>query len=180
MNRHLPSILGAAVVLVSFFALPDSSPAEPLRGKLLQKQSTSASRPRSPNDQIEGTIWTYKVSPTGSKSLEGRFRVEGDGVFAVDRVMKTPFQPSQLRNALGGQQSEIKLPNQPQQKRIGDLKKISGNRYRIDFFDDQPFTGMMIVWQPDRKSSHWIGDFRELNDGHYGEKWDVDLRPSED
>jgi hypothetical protein len=135
-----------------------------------------------PDDQIEGSVWSYKIeAEKGGKPVEGSFRVDGDAIYAVDRTIKVkPPSPRKIRNIIKGKEAEITLPGgDTSAKRIGDIVK-KGSKYRIDFIEEKPFTGMMHIGQKEKGSTVWVGYFREKSGSKYGKRQDVELRLKED
>lgn len=47
----------------------------------------------------------------------------------------------------------------PQQKRLGDIRSISGGRKRIDFNDPELLHGIMIIWQKKDTPDVWLGTY---------------------
>lgn len=146
--------------------------------------------PRLPDDQIEGTIWEYSGKPKGetkegekTPKLEGRFRTEGKAIMDVSREL--PIPPKEevkkvIEKVKDGELSKIKLPPAPQVKRLGEYRKISGGKLRLDFNDKESLNGIMIIWPKKETSDVWLGTYTEKLDGKTVREWIVEVRPIED
>lgn len=144
---------------------------------------------RLPNDQIEGTIWEYKATPKskaqdGEKTneLKGKFRMEGKAMFAVKkRISVKGGGPGKLLEKIkSGDEFEVGPPEGPQQKRIGEYRKLSSGKYRLDFDDKDSLHGIMIIWKKDKKSGVYIGTYKEMEGKKTTGEFVVELKPIED
>lgn len=145
---------------------------------------------RLPNDQIEGTIWEYKATPKakylkGEKTdeLKGKFRLEEDAIFDLGARLTLPEDgPKELFEKLkSGGEIELKLPGGPQQKRIGEYRKLdNGGKYRLDFDDKESLHGIMIIWKKEKTSDVWIGSYRAMDGKEVKAEYMVELKPIED
>lgn len=144
---------------------------------------------RLPDDSIEGTIWEYEGKLKGTPKegedkleLEGKFRIEGSAIFAVSGTITLPSAEEvkkTVKKVTEGKKIELKVPEGPQQNRIGEYKKISNGRYRLDFKDKESLNGIMIIWQR-KDDAVWIGSFEQKENGKTVRNWDVQLRAIED
>lgn len=145
---------------------------------------------RLPNDQIEGTIWEYSGKPKeqpkeGEKTpkLEGRFRTEKQAIMDVSRRLPIPPKDEVkkvVEKVKEGELSEVKLPAAPQVKRLGEYRKISGGKLRLDFNDKESLNGIMIIWPKKDTADVWLGSYTEKKDGKTIREWIVEVRPIED
>ena len=144
--------------------------------------------PRLPDDQIEGTIYEYKGRPEDSDpgtaaTLTGRFRIEGDAVFDTAPRITLPGRDeieSKVEAFKRGGPVEIRPPEVPQQKRLGEVRSISRGRKRIDFNDPDSLNGIMIIWPKKDSPDVWLGTYSRQEGRKTVEKWVVELRAIED
>lgn len=144
--------------------------------------------PRLPDDQIEGSIWEYSGRPEKSDAgtaptLSGRFRIEGSAVFDVSPRVRLPSRDkvkSKIDQFKRGGPIEIRPPEMPQQKRIGEYRAISNGKKRIDFNDPDTLNGIMIVWPKKDTPDVLLGTYTRKEGRKTAEKWIVELRPIED
>lgn len=175
--------------ITTLFALPANAqgPLEKIRKKA-EGGSSSDNLPRLPNDQVEGTIWEYKATPEskvrdGKKTneLKGKFRLEGKAIFAVSKRITVPKGgPKEIVSKIreGG---EIKIPEGPQQKRLGEYRELSSKgKYRLDFDDKDSLHGIMIIWKKSNKSDVWMGTYKEMDGKKTTGEYVVELKPIED
>lgn len=145
---------------------------------------------RLPDDDVEGTIFEYKCTPKKKakegeevEQLEGQFRIEGTAVFAVTGQIKLP-SPDDAKKALDslkkGKGLNLKAPGRPQQKRIGEYRKLSGKKRRFDFDDKDSLNGLMIVWKKKNTSDVWMGTFKQKEGDKVVKEYSVMVRPIED
>lgn len=175
----------ALLVAASFFAVPVLGQL-PLPA-LKQKQGNLA---RLPNDQVEGTIFEYKATPKKKSKnpddpteLEGKFRIEGKALFDVSRTVDLPSKgevKKKFESIRKGKRPSIKLPAPPQQKRIGQFRKLRSGKYRLDFDDKESLYGIMIMGKKPGTSDVWIGTFSQKEGKRTVREWIVNLRPIED
>lgn len=145
---------------------------------------------REVNDQIEGTIFEYRGTLSSdaekkadNKSLAGKFRIEGSAVLDVSPTFALPSKEEVKRLAgkvIEGKGIDLKLPAPPQQKRLGEYRKISGGKLRFDFNDKESLQGIMIIWKKKKTDDVYIGTFDEREGTKTIRKWDVEVRPIED
>ena len=100
-------------------------------GKSLVKTWAEPAFPHQTPLNIEGSIWEYTGTPKSevgktdvpSETISGRFRIEGNAVFDVRLVGVLPPRDKVRRVAeklKRGEGVELRLPEPPQQKRIGE------------------------------------------------------------
>jgi hypothetical protein len=166
-------------VLVTIASLPAQPPFQlPNQGQRL------------PDDNVEGTIFEYKCTPkkkpadgAEAELLEGQFRIEGSAVFTVNASIKLP-SPADAKRALGalkqGKAPVLKAPGRPQQKRIGEYRKLSGKKRRFDFDDEDSLNGLMIVWPKKNTRDVWMGTYKHKQSGKVVQEYSVIVRPIED
>jgi hypothetical protein len=145
---------------------------------------------REANDQIEGTIWEFKgkLETNNAKAgetpkLEGKFRLEEGAIFDTSPTFKLPTKEEVKKvvdKVAAGSGPEIKLPSAPQQKRLGEFRKLSGGKYRLDFSAEDSLNGIMIIVKKRDTKDVWIGTFDEREGKKTIRKWEVELRPIED
>lgn len=144
-------------------------------------------------DTIEGGIWEYRAklekNSDGSqtekgKEITGKFRIEGSAVFDVSPTFKLPTKKEVdkvIEKVKAGEGPELKLPSAPQQKRIGDIRTLSGGRTRIDFNDKDSLHGIMIVWKKKKSDDVFRGTYSEREGTKTVRSWEViEVRPIED
>ena len=147
--------------------------------------------PRLPDDQIEGTIWEYKgklkSKPAKDEKvpeLKGRFRTEGKAILDVSRRLALPSKDDVKRVVKSvvedGKAPEIKLPSEPQVKRLGQYRKLSSGKLRLDFDDKESLNGLMIIWPKKDTDDVWMGTYSEKDGKKTVREWLVELRPIED
>lgn len=145
---------------------------------------SQGSLPRLPNDQIEGAVWQYRATRKGAEEeLTGRFRVDEKLVFALEAEVRLPERPREgrpLQRLVEGNPATLKLPEPPQQKRIGECKTLSSGRVRIDFQPDSPLPGYVIVRPKKDAKDVWWGTYQAKKGDQPGLKWDIELRKAED
>jgi len=188
MKRSFEGALGAiccSAIVVAFLCA--SAAAQP---PFLKKRNETDNLPRRPNDQVEGTIWEYKgkikkSDKTGDKPepIKGKFRIEGTAVFDVSSRISIPSRDDargvldKIKNGTG---IELKKPAGSQQKRIGEYRKLSNGRIRIDFDDPDTLNGMMILRKKQNTRDVWFGTYDKKEDGKVVKEYEVELRPIED
>src|SRR5262249_39915519 len=114
--------------------------------------------------------------------LEGKFRLEGQAIFAVSGTIELPSADEvkkTVKKVVEGKKIELPVPGAPQQNRIGEFKKISDGRLRLDFKDKESLNGIMIIWKR-KDDAVWIGTFDQRENGKTVRNWDVELRAIED
>lgn len=185
---YLNGSIATALCLLTF--LQSVSAQNPL-ADLLGKGNAPQNLPRLPDDQIEGTIWEYKGKlkskpKEGEKipKLEGRFRTEGKAVFDISRRLPLP-KLGDVRKAVesirnGDGPPELKLPSKPQVKRLGQYRKLSGGKLRLDLDDKESLNGIMIIWRKAKTADVWMGTYAEKKGRKTIRSWLVELRPIED
>lgn len=171
-------VVGLADVAVAQLPIPVPVPAP---GGNLQ---------RLPDDQIEGTIFEYKgtfkasVSSTAEPEvLEGKFRLEGSAAFDVGGTLRAPSaaELEKVKNQiLSGKGGELRLPGKPQQKRIGQYQKTTGDKLRIEFDDKESLHGTMLLVHKKGTDDVWIGTYAEREGTKLVRTWQVQVRPIED
>ena len=145
---------------------------------------------RAPDDQIEGSIWEYKGTlekkPKEGEEvpkLEGKFRLEDAAIFDVSPTFKIPTKAEVKKvidKVAAGQGADVKLPALPQQKRIGEFRKLTGGKIRFDFNDKDSLHGLMIIWQKKKTDNVWMGTYSEREGNKVIRTWEVELRQIED
>lgn len=146
---------------------------------------------RAPDDKIEGVIFEYrgtlrpssKPADDDSKEIEGKFRLEKSAIFDVSPTIKLPSKAETdkvAQKVLSGKGGDVKLPQAPQQKRLGQYTKIGSGKLRLDFDDKESLLGTMVINRKKETDDVWIGTYTERKDGRAGRVWVVTLRPIED
>lgn len=166
--------------------------AQPPLKKLLEGDKKET-LPRLPNDQVEGTIYEYTGKPKskpkkGEKEvdpLKGKFRLEGNAIFDISKRLPIPKKDEVkkvIEKAKRGKLDELKLPAKPQQKRLGEYRKLSRGKYRLDFKDTDKdgINGIMIIWPKPKSKGVWLGTFSEKEGKKTVRSWIVELRAIED
>ncbi|MEM7457185.1 MAG: hypothetical protein AAF456_22780, partial [Planctomycetota bacterium] len=132
---------------------------------------------RRPNDQVEGTVWEYRsieykmrlepgeVAP----QIDGRIRIEGNAVF--DASPNINIAPRQERAELiqrfaRGEGVEISAPTGPEEKRIGEYRRLDNGKVRFEFNDPESLNGVMIAWPKEDAPGVWLANYYQ----HEGEK----------
>lgn len=140
--------------------------------------------PRLPNDNIEGAVWQYRATRKGSdEELTGRFRVDEQVVFDLGRDVEIPDRPRDggpLKKIIEGEGGTIRLPEEPQQKRIGECKTLSTGDVRIDFQPETPLQGYVIVRPKKDATGVWWGTYQAVAEKKNGLRWNIELRKAED
>lgn len=148
---------------------------------------------RLPDDQIEGTIYEY-VGKTKSKpkkgekeipALKGKFRLEGKAIFDISKRLPIPKKDEVkkvIEKAKKGELDELKLPAKPQQKRLGEYRKLSSGKLRLDFKDTDKdgMNGIMIIWPKPKTNGVWLGTYSQKQGKRTVRSWIVELRAIED
>ena len=193
--RRLPSLLTASVFKMTLAAIAVALCLVPAEHSYAQRRknlqgSTTEFRPRMPNDQIEGTVWEYHSTKyhfrledgEQARQLEGRFRVEGNAIFLDKQVVSTASREQRVaqlkRLAQGG--GEVAIPNGPEEKRIGEYRKIDGAKYRFEFHDDEGLHGILIAWPKEGSPGVWLANYYEKDGNQTTGKWSMELRGIED
>lgn len=174
-------VVGAAGTAVAQLPLP-----KPGGGS----SSSSGNLQRLPNDQVEGTVYEYKgtldktsKSQGDDQEIEGKFRLENSAIFDVSPTVKLPSQKeagNPLQKILSGKGGNVKAPEAPQQKRLGEFKKTTGSQLRLEFDDEESLFGTMMLNREKGTQDVWVGTFTERKDGRAGRIWRVKVRPIED
>ena len=180
-------IVSAVCILTQAMPAAGQNPLADLLGKGNSQQNL----PRLPDDQIEGTIWEYKGKlkskpKKGEKipKLEGKFRTEGKAIFDISRRLALP-KPGDVKKVVesirkGDDLPDLKLPSKPQVKRLGEYRKLTRGRLRLDFNDKESLNGLMIIWKKAKTADVWMGTYAEKNGKKTVRSWIVELRPIED
>lgn len=144
---------------------------------------------RLPDDNVEGSIWEYEGKLKGTPKagekeleLEGKFRLEGTAIFDVSPTLALPTTDEvkkTVKKVVDGKKVDLKLPAGPQQNRLGEYKKISGGKIRLDF-KDKEMNGIMVIWPKKGASGVWIGTFDQREGTKTVREWDVEVRQIED
>ena len=79
-----------------------------------------------------------------------------------------------------GEGVELRLPEPPQQKRIGEYKSLSKGRKRIDFNDMESLHDLMIIWPKKDSPGVWLGNYTEKEGRRTTSEWVVELREIQD
>jgi hypothetical protein len=148
---------------------------------------------RLPDDNVEGTIFEYKgalkVKPKEGEeapNLEGKFSIEDSAILDVSPTFKLPTKEDVKKltdQITQGKGADVKLPAAPQQKRLGQYRRISKGKMRLDFNDKDSLQGVMVLALQKNTSDVWIGTFTEklAKDGKKSTRiWQVEVRPIED
>jgi len=146
---------------------------------------------RLPDDNVEGMTWEYEGTIKGTpkadeKDLElaGKFRLEGTAIFDVSPSLALPTTgdvKKTVKKVIAGKKVDLKLPSGPQQNRLGEYRKISNGKYRLDFKEkDSPLNGIMIIQLKKGSSGVWIGTFDQREGTKTLRTWDVELRAIDD
>ncbi len=184
------------VKLLTIAALSILTPWQPAAAQnpladLLGKGNTQQNLPRGQDDQIEGTIWEYKGKlkskpKEGEKipKLEGKFRTEGKAIFDISRRLALP-KPGDVKKVVesirtGDGLPDLKLPSKPQVKRLGQYRKLTRGKLRLDFDDKESLNGIMIIWKKAKTADVWMGTYSEKKGKKTVRSWLVELRPIED
>ena len=115
--------------------------------------------------------------------LTGRFRVEGSAIFDVSRRFKLSPRKDVKKvvdDIRSGKGVDVKLPAAPQQKRLGQYRKLGRGRLRLDLDDKESLNGIMIIWRKKNTSDVWLGTYAEKQGTRTVRDWQVELRPIED
>lgn len=188
-----------SLIIFSLLALPlgtESFAQGPL--DQLKNSARGDTLARLPNDQIEGTIWSYRgtlekgtAAADGAKSLEGQFRTEGEAILAVSRSLKLPTR-DEVKGVVDsfrrGKPKAIPLPSGSSQQRLGEYRFLNKNKLRLDFeastdsntSDETALNGSMILRRKKDTSSVWIGDYREKEGKKTVRTWQMEVRALED
>lgn len=145
---------------------------------------------RSADDQIEGSVWEYKgtlkkkTSDSEPQTIEGKFRLEDEAIFDVSSRFKIPsrkvIKEEVVDPLIAGEGIELKLPEGPQQKRLGEFHKISNSRIRLNFDDKDSLHGIMIMVRKKKTSTVWIGTYKEQKNKRTVREYKVVLKQIED
>ncbi|MEM1061788.1 MAG: hypothetical protein AAGJ97_05595 [Planctomycetota bacterium] len=164
-----------------------AAPAQSLPG-LPNSPFGGSNGSRLPDDQVEGTVWEYKLKPTKKQDepaepRAGKFRLEDSAVFdAAVAVTLPPLEgglPGVAKKIITGEGLKIELPEAPSQKRIGQYRVLRGTsrKIRIDFDDPESLNGIMVIWPKRGTNDVWMGNYTEKGEGSQRTKYVVELRP---
>ena len=186
--KLLISTLTFAVLAVAGTCVEAQPPLERLLGG-----NKSGNLSRLPDDQIEGTIYEYVGKPKskpkkGEKEvapLKGKFRLESKAIFDISKRLPIPKKDEikkVIAKAKKGELDELKLPAKPQQKRLGEYRKLSSGKLRLDFKDTDKdgMNGLMIIWPKPKTNGVWLGTYSEKQGRKTVRSWIVELRAIED
>jgi hypothetical protein len=79
-----------------------------------------------------------------------------------------------------GEAIDLPLPEGAQQKRLGEYRKLSDGRLRLDLNDKESLNGLMILRPKKDARDVWIGTYQEKKDGKVVGEWNIEVRPIED
>jgi hypothetical protein len=145
---------------------------------------------RLPDDDVEGAVWEYRGTPKKKPKegdevaeLKGQFRIEGTAIFDASPRIKLPSR-GEARKVLDsirkGQAPSLKAPTAPTPKRIGEYRKLSNSKRRLDFNDEESLNGIMIIWRKKNTADVWMGTYKQRQAGKTTREWQVELRPIQD
>jgi hypothetical protein len=145
---------------------------------------------RLPDNTVEGIIFEYSgmldpatKSKGEDKPLEGRFRLEKTAIYDLSPTIKLPTKAEVEKVVDGvasGDPGKIKLPEKPQQKRLGQFQKTGQGRLRLDFDNKEAMVGTMMLFKEKGNADVWVGTFTERINGAAGRVWKIKARPVED
>ena len=150
----------------------------------------SSNGQRLPDNTVEGIIFEYSgtLDPATKgkgedKPLEGRFRLEKTAIYDLSPTARLPTK-AEVEKVVEGVQSgdpgKIKLPEKPQQKRLGQFQKTGAGRLRLDFDNKEAMVGTMTLFKEKGNADVWVGTFTERVDGRAARVWKIKARPVED
>jgi hypothetical protein len=175
MVRQLLPVCAVVMMLIVAPAAFAQRPVQRLRS------GDAETAPRRAKDQIEGSIYQFSATLPKSKDerLTGRFRIEGTGIFNVEKEIDRPDVRETVRKLRDGE-GPVTVPTDAREQRIGDVVSMGDNKYKLEFMDFETLPGFAIISpKPDHKGV-WTGYFQELNDGKAGKRWRIEIRASED
>ena len=186
-SLYLIRIAIAFLIGTGTFVCVDITSAQSLRKRI----QGSENRDRPPNDQVEGTIWEYKSTKYKSTlnkgeavpKLFGRFRIEGNAVFAADNKIKIPPGTDikeKLKDLAAGKDTELSLFKGLEETRIGEYKKMSNGKVRFDFNDPNGLRGVMIAWPKEDAQGVWLANYTQKEGTKTTGKWLMELRAVKD
>jgi hypothetical protein len=145
---------------------------------------------RMPDNTVEGIIFEYSgtLDPASKgkgeeKPLEGRFRLEKTAIFDLSPTMRLPTKAEVekvVESVKAGDPGKVKLPEKPQQRRLGQFQKTGSGRLRLDFDNKEVMVGTMLLFKEKGNMDVWVGTFTERTDGRAGRVWKIKARPVED
>ncbi|MEM8944484.1 MAG: hypothetical protein AAGD11_04810 [Planctomycetota bacterium] len=133
---------------------------------------------RLPNEQAKEEPQQEKVT-----DISGKFRTEGDAIFALSRRLSLPKKADvqrDIRKLRAGELEEIKLPSRSSPKRIGQYHRLRSGKLKLEFDDKESLNGMMIIKKRKKSSDVWIGEYREMEGRKLLRTWTVEVRAIED
>lgn len=152
--------------------------------------------PRRPNDNLEGTIWQYRATRKDKDKkevvIEGRLRIEENGVFEVDMPVELPGKRllGLRKDDKAAKKSDDGASEEPKRKvtvpttrgrRVGDVSKLDDGRTKLVIeAKDFPLQGILILWPKKDRPGVWMGTYQERKNDKNGEKWAIELREGED
>ena len=192
-GKYLPSGLRQygwiATLVMGLACLADTADGQRLRRAIGGDQTEHL--PRRPNDQVEGTIWEYKSTeyqmPLAEgeveETIEGRFRIEGTAVFdhkPFVEISGGEQRSETLKRLLGGEAMKLSVPSGPEQKRIGEFRKMDNGKTRFEFNDAEGLHGVMIAWPKEDANGVWLAIYYKKDGNRTVGKWAMELRAVED
>lgn len=145
---------------------------------------------RVPDNTVEGIIFEYNgtldpatKSKGEDKPLEGRFRLEKTAIYDLSPTLKLPTKAEVdkvVEGVKSGDPGKIKLPEKPQQKRLGQFQKTGAGKLRLDFDNKEAMVGTMLLFKEKGNADVWVGTFTERINGAAGRVWKIKARPVED
>jgi hypothetical protein len=175
MFRLLAIVCTLGMFLLSVEQASAQRPAVRLRS------SDSENLPRGPNNQIEGAIYQYRATLPKSdvEPMQGRFRIEGAGIFNVEKEIGAPKVRESLRNLRDGADG-VTVQSEAREQRIGDVVAMEEGKIKLVFMDYEALPGFAIIQRKEGQTGVWKGYFQELKDGEAGRRWQIQVRTSED
>lgn len=181
----------AALAVLGFSGV--RADAQPPLERIFGGSKKADTLPRLPDDQVEGTIWEYTGKPKnkpkkGEKEippLKGKFRLEGNAIFDISKRLPIPKKDEVkkvVEKLRKGTLDELKVPPKAQQKRLGEYRKLSRGKLRLDFKDTDKdgMNGIMIIWPKPKTKGVWLGTYSEKKGKRTVRSWIVELRAIED
>ena len=147
--------------------------------------------PRRANDQIEGTVWEYRsieykmqLEPGEPEpQIDGRIRIEGNAVFDANPVINIAPRTERadlLQRFVRGEGIELAAPAGPEEKRIGEYRRLDNGKIRFEFNDPDSLNGVMLAWPKEDAPGVWLANYFQHEGGQTTGKWLLEIRAVED
>lgn len=166
---------------------------------ILKQGSTESTNRR---QDVEGTIWEYKVIEPGEKDdsretkMTGRLRIKQTSVFSVGKPKMVGEKENKDKEAKASGDADLRgnfkdlLSQRVNEskvqttgdERIGDYSTSGSSEYKFEFDQDDnyPLSGLVKLKPDTKKNGVWTGTYEEFSSGKKVKRWRFEMRKVEE